>query len=276
MEAIIMKVKKCLSTILAGMMSVSLWGSLSVGAEEEKIYTFSELLEMSEEEFLALDETANSCYYDMKSIPEGEARAIYGINNMQGSSNVPDYEALKVMYSDYVGLRGVFDCTVKSSDKEYIPYETEKCIQYLLGDSVEYTVKSPLMSGSSYFDWRLEVSITDFKLKFSEITDEDILYLAKFEYCIMQADSNLLYLSPYVDIFSHASNYGEANGDDKLTAGDAAYIAKKLAEQKADELPETADFNGDGKITALDCAEIARFLAAKALARAEGMFVEQQ
>ena len=61
-----------------------------------------------------------------------------------------------------------------------------------------------------------------------------------------------------------------------LTAGDAAYIAKKLAEQKADELPETADFNGDGKITALDCAEIARFLAAKALARAEGMFVEQQ
>ena len=145
-----------------------------------------------------------------------------------------------------------------------------------IGDSVEYTVKSPLMSGSSYFDWRLEVSITDFKLKFSEITDEDILYLAKFEYCIMQADSNLLYLSPYVDIFSHASNYGEANGDDKLTAGDAAYIAKKLAEQKADELPETADFNGDGKITALDCAEIARFLAAKALARAEGMFVEQQ
>ena len=271
-----MKVKKCLSTILAGIMSVSLLGSLSTSASEEKIYTFSELLEMSEEEFLALDETANSCYYDMKSIPEGEARAIYGINNMQGSSNVPDYEALKVMYSDYVGLRGVFDCTVKSSDKEYIPYETEKCIQYLLGDSVEYTVKSPLMSGSSYFDWRLEVSITDFKLKFSEITDEDTLYLAKFEYCIMQADSNLLYLSPYVDIFSHASNYGEANGDDKLTAGDAAYIAKKLAEQKADELPETADFNGDGKITALDCAEIARFLAAKALARAEGMFVEQQ
>lgn len=79
-----MKVKKCLSAILAGMMSVSLLGSLSVGAEEEKIYTFSELLEMSEEEFLALDETANSCYYDMKSIPEGEARAIYGINNMQG------------------------------------------------------------------------------------------------------------------------------------------------------------------------------------------------
>ena len=55
MEAIIMKVKKCLSTILAGIMSVSLLGSLSTSASEEKIYTFSELLEMSKEEFLKLD-----------------------------------------------------------------------------------------------------------------------------------------------------------------------------------------------------------------------------
>ena len=43
-----------------------------------------------------------------------------------------------------------------------------------------------------------------------------------------------------------------------------------------DELPETADVNGDGEITALDCAEIAKFLAAQAMAKAEGMFVEQQ
>ena len=69
---------------------------------------------------------------------------------------------------------------------------------------------------------------------------------------------------------------GDVNEDGKLTAMDAAFIAKKLAEQKADELPETADVNGDGEITALDCAEIARFLAAKAMSKAEGMFVEQQ
>ena len=57
---------------------------------------------------------------------------------------------------------------------------------------------------------------------------------------------------------------------------DAAFLARKLAEQKVDELPETADVNGDGEITALDCAEIAKFLAAQAMAKAEGMFVEQQ
>ena len=47
------------SAILAGMISVSLLGSLAVNAEttdtEKKIYTLSELFEMSEEEFFALD-----------------------------------------------------------------------------------------------------------------------------------------------------------------------------------------------------------------------------
>ena len=50
------KLKKCLSAILAGMISVSLLGSLAVNADtEKKIYTLSELFEMSEEEFFALD-----------------------------------------------------------------------------------------------------------------------------------------------------------------------------------------------------------------------------
>ena len=69
---------------------------------------------------------------------------------------------------------------------------------------------------------------------------------------------------------------GDANEDGKFTAMDAAFVAKKLAEQKADELPETADINGDGEITAFDCAKIAQFLAARALAKAEGMTIEQQ
>ena len=50
------KTKKCLSAILAGMISVSLLGSFAVNADtEKKIYTLSELFEMSEEEFFALD-----------------------------------------------------------------------------------------------------------------------------------------------------------------------------------------------------------------------------
>ena len=101
--------------------------------------------------------------------------------------------------------------------------------------------------------------------------EEDRLYNAKLFYCLNQ----VAYFMPYCSCMDGGATalvaYGEANGDDKLTAADAAFIARKLAEQKADELPETADFNRDGNITALDCAKIAQFLAAKSMAKAEGM-----
>lgn len=58
---------------------------------------------------------------------------------------------------------------------------------------------------------------------------------------------------------------GDANCDGKVTAMDAAFIAKMLAEQKGNELPSHADFNKDGKITALDAASIARYLAEQSM-----------
>lgn len=58
---------------------------------------------------------------------------------------------------------------------------------------------------------------------------------------------------------------GDANNDGRLTALDAALIARKLAEGKSNELPETADFNKDGKITALDAANIAKRLASRTI-----------
>lgn len=59
--------------------------------------------------------------------------------------------------------------------------------------------------------------------------------------------------------------YGYANSDGKLTAGDAAFIAKNLAEQKGHTLPAYADFTGDGKVTAYDAAMIAKYLAEQSL-----------
>ena len=58
---------------------------------------------------------------------------------------------------------------------------------------------------------------------------------------------------------------GDANCDGKLTAMDAAFIAKMLAEQKGNEVPSHADFNKDGKISALDAASIARYLAEQSM-----------
>ena len=64
---------------------------------------------------------------------------------------------------------------------------------------------------------------------------------------------------------------GDANGDGKLTASDAAFIAKALAEAsiniekiKAENNP-SMDFNQDGKVTAKDAADIARYLAEQSI-----------
>lgn len=56
---------------------------------------------------------------------------------------------------------------------------------------------------------------------------------------------------------------GDANNDKKLTAEDAAYIAKMLAHQQKDKLPLWSDYNQDGKITANDASSIAHYLANK-------------
>lgn len=58
---------------------------------------------------------------------------------------------------------------------------------------------------------------------------------------------------------------GDSNSDNRLTANDAAYIAKKLAERQKEMLPTYSDFNGDGNVTALDAAEVAKYLAEKSI-----------
>ena len=64
---------------------------------------------------------------------------------------------------------------------------------------------------------------------------------------------------------------GDANGDGKLTANDAAFIAKALAEASINSKKIIAenywvmDFNQDGKVTAKDAADIARYLAEQSI-----------
>ena len=262
-----MKIKKILTAMVAGVMSMSMVGSLAVNAEEtEKLYTFSELLEMSKEEFLKLD-GANVCY---------------------GSGGILDSDEEMARYHLKAGYYEVgFACNTKNSndgkDTRYQPYITEKAIMELL-DNIDYDMTIPLEGeygmprlfiSHKFQDRSEEVEnlenpdyIDESIFKFG---DEDRLYNAKLFYCLNQ----VAYFIPYCSCVDGGATglvaYGEANGDDKLTAEDAAFIARKLAEQKADELPKTADFNADGNITALDCAKIAQFLAAKSMAQAEGM-----
>ena len=238
------KLKKCLSAILAGMISVSLLGSFAVNADtEKKIYTLSELFEMSEEEFFALD-----------PIDENDSRT---------TSPKYFYDHCGTEIYGYNYFSNIYTCEYG----EYVPYYTEKEIIRLLDvDDIDFVVES----GITYHEDGINSKIWVHDRYYD--TECTVLEVAKVNYCLYQVMEFHQLINPL------GSHYlvGDANEDGKFTAMDAAFVAKKLAEQKADELPETADINGDGEITAFDCAKIAQFLAARALAKAEGMTIEQQ
>ena len=238
------KLKKCLSAILAGMISVSLLGSFAVNADtEKKIYTLSELFEMSEEEFFALD-----------PIDENDSRT---------TSPKYFYDHCGTEIYGYNYFSNIYTCEYG----EYVPYYTEKEIIRLLDvDDIDFVVES----GITYHEDGINSKVWVHDRYYD--TECTVLEVAKVNYCLYQVMEFHQLINP---LDSHYL-VGDANEDGKFTAMDAAFVAKKLAEQKADELPETADINGDGEITAFDCAKIAQFLAARALAKAEGMFVEQQ
>ena len=238
------KLKKCLSAILAGMISVSLQGSFAVNADtEKKIYTLSELFEMSEEEFFALD-----------PIDENDSRT---------TSPKYFYDHCGTEIYGYNYFSNIYTCEYG----EYVPYYTEKEIIRLLDvDDIDFVVES----GITYHEDGINSKVWVHDRYYD--TECTVLEVAKVNYCLYQVMEFHQLINP---LDSHYL-VGDANEDGKFTAMDAAFVAKKLAEQKADELPETADINGDGEITAFDCAKIAQFLAARALAKAEGMTIEQQ
>ena len=238
------KLKKCLSAILAGMISVSLLGSFAVNADtEKKIYTLSELFEMSEEEFFALD-----------PIDENDSRT---------TSPKYYYDHCGTEIYGYNYFSNIYTCEYG----EYVPYYTEKEIIRLLDvDDIDFVVES----GITYHEDGINSKVWVHDRYYD--TECTVLEVAKVNYCLYQVMEFHQLINP---LDSHYL-VGDANEDGKFTAMDAAFVAKKLAEQKADELPETADINGDGEITAFDCAKIAQFLAARALAKAEGMTIEQQ
>ena len=219
-------------------------GSFAVNADtEKKIYTLSELFEMSEEEFFALD-----------PIDENDSRT---------TSPKYFYDHCGTEIYGYNYFSNIYTCEYG----EYVPYYTEKEIIRLLDvDDIDFVVES----GITYHEDGINSKVWVHDRYYD--TECTVLEVAKVNYCLYQVMEFHQLINP---LDSHYL-VGDANEDGKFTAMDAAFVAKKLAEQKADELPETADINGDGEITAFDCAKIAQFLAARALAKAEGMTIEQQ
>lgn len=223
-----MKKFKVISMLLSGVMALSALGSLAVSAEEEKIYTFSELEAMSDEEF-----------FELKG-------ARYNYERFK-------YRALcdQSINQKFIGPL--------EANKSYKPGETENTLKELFGD-IDLSITSPYTTNDTTVDY-IKVTINDFNYD-EKISDECCLYVAKSFYCLSQIcnltydDSDFLLILPNI-------TYGDANNDGIIDIRDAAFIARKIAGRKSSELGKTADYNQDGKQDICDAAAIAKYVAGK-------------
>ncbi len=235
-----MKKNKILSVILSGIMMICGMGSATVNADDSEYYTFSELINMSDREFLELENAQK------------------------------DYEKFKELTEKFGYMRFNFSVSTIGEDS-YQYYYSEKKICELLGDEVEFEMISPVTATEdNYYSWILKVWNDDMVYNLSDITDADYIYISKLYYCLKQV-CNIYYNALNTALLSPNVVYGDINSDKLINVRDAAMLAKNIASNKIDELNiNTADFNFDGKVNVRDCAEIAKFVLAKNLAETEG------
>ena len=174
-----MKIKSMLSFIMAGLIMVS-FNNFTVAAKEtEKIYTLSELIEMDNEEFFKLDNKKSTL--------------------LETTNTQSMYEYLKSEYGRILVLR----------------FYTEKKLQEIIGDAIEYEIASPITSNPEEPYWGfLVIEDIDYCNNFinDKPTDDDFIYLTKVWYCINQI-IEVGYYDIDVALSSNSINYGEAKAD---------------------------------------------------------------
>jgi len=236
-----MKFTKILSIVTSIAMSFCMISTPSVNAEEseEKIYTLSELFEMSDEEFLALD-NAQSYYESIKG----------DTGNVSGT---------------------LWLClTEEDVDVKYTANVTESEISRLLGDTVEYEINSPisldfedmLVYGNIFDVWFNEY--TD-NLRDEDMNDKEMFKFAKCYYCVEQVIDVAYYHSAQVLLPAQGDKQiltGDVNVDKKVDIYDAIWIASDLANvfDFTDGQRLIGDINEDGECNLYDAVEIAKSL----------------
>lgn len=255
-----MKKNKIISTIASAVMAISAIGTVPAGAadnygmnELDKYYTLEELFAMSDEEFLALD-GAEGMY---KTI-EADAKSYTKIFDIE----------------EYGGISGVLivDCI---DNEEYVPNFTEKKIETLLGDTVNYEIDSPivldvetLLKEKLYYGNYMFVGFNDYVLsgELQEWTLDDIMKFTKCWYCVDQVFNIHYYGWGYTlssapgEKITAAS--GDANCDGTVDLYDAIWVAYDMI--GVIDLTEgqiaMCDMTQDGKIDLYDAIKIAEKL----------------
>ncbi|MGN0620502.1 MAG: dockerin type I repeat-containing protein [Porcipelethomonas sp.] len=237
--------KKFLSVITGAIMAISAFSTVNISAEdtseklEEKYYTLEQLIEMPDEEFLALGGSVYS-YYHL----DAEFMYQYVDNFKAGYFFMP--------------LNGL----------QFFGYQaniTEDKIAELLGDSVKYEVESPIFPSINGSEEGSYLDLTNYlKYTFPDYTgntDEDIMMRAKIAYCITQV------MHFYTEHYGTGGTdektttvQGDVNVDMTLDVFDAIYIAKDSVGQIrfTDLQKKIGDMNNDGNTDVFDAIAIAK------------------
>ncbi|MGN0614331.1 MAG: dockerin type I repeat-containing protein [Porcipelethomonas sp.] len=235
------------------------------GSGEKKLYSFAELMEMNDEDFLKLDKHATDLFYDYQGY-------------VSNHSSEEDRLLFSLIKPSWLG-----------ADNNYIPYKTEKEILSLF-EGYNLVIESPVWTKKSvdsttycpYFDF-LEVYIGNTtvdglieikeKSNLANLTKSDIMEFVKFEYCVDQA-IDMIYNDPDLDWSTGNSiKYGDVNDDGILNVRDCSYIATCLASKETDKLNDTADFNCDGEKNIRDAAKMAQFILGRDMSQQENFSV---
>lgn len=205
----------------------------------------------------------NGCYYDDLIIPEGVREIEIGAFCEYGGCTFDYYRVRNITIPKSVtkiGLRAIGYARNTSyiydeRFNEYIPYYNYFKISNVIirghkGTAAETYAKD---NGFTF------IALDDEPITTTPVTTD----ITTTETTVVTTQTTPITTIP--DITENI--IGDVNGDGKLTASDAAFIAKTLAEAsinnekiEAKDYP-IMDFNQDGKITAKDAADIARYLA---------------
>lgn len=233
------KLSKIIAALSSAAMSFSMLGAFSAGAEEtaEKLYTFQEILDMSDEEFLKLD-GAQTEYDRLREYQEWADEA-----DDAGSGK----------------LSGTFLCPTLSSEI-YKANISENSVNKLLADSIPYEASEPISSEGVYsHNYFIEFD----GLYGVEDTEDNIIMHTKMLYCLKQVlDFGYFPVGYFLNSSANEIIKGDVNLDEAVDLYDAVWIASHLVHifDLSEGQQKVGDDNGDEACNLYDAVKIAKKL----------------
>lgn len=283
------KLSKIIAALSSAAMSFSMLGAFSAGAEEtaEKLYTFQEILDMSDEEYFQTFPQAESSYENAKEYYcvnykkslEQKAESEYNFYEgctVIGADNPTDIYTLEEYIEKYLsenykmyfaGSCSVTDPECEEFEVKYIPNVTEKNLEYIFG-GYTYCINSPIENFETnddgmYFDYQLSIRFDDLEQEKYEVNDENIMFKSKFNTCIEQVVPYLTYsAAPVSSSTKKAAVTGDVNLDEAVDLYDAVWIASHLVHifDLSEGQQKVGDVNGDEACNLYDAVKIAKTL----------------